>query len=388
LLARIARITPVPGPHAGRARAALSRAPLAILAPLALLAAAACADGAATATAPRAAATPRTSLRGSAQSAAVFAIADFTISPDIIVAGRIATGTETLSAPAPAGGLAVAIWSSNSAVASAPSGVVVAAGDTRVTFDIRTSQVSNGTGVQFTADVGSGPRTATLDVTPAPSVSVWPLALTFASQAVGTTSPAQLVTVRNPGTVPLTLGALGISGPYTQSSACPVGPATLAPGASCTIAVAFAPASAGNAYGQLTIPTDALVGPVKVALGGSGFVPTPALSLTPGTLGFGSVPLGAATSGRIVKITSTGNAPLVVSSVTLGGANPGDFAVWADHCTGASLLPGASCTLSVSFEPLRVGTRAATLTVAHNAAGGPAVVSLGGTGVRSGGYIP
>ncbi len=229
------------------------------------------------------------------------------------------------------------------------------------------------------------------DGSTAPSVELQPWwGLSFGSQAVGTTSAPQTATLRNNGTVPLTLGApyLVYIGFTIVSSACPVGPATLAPGASCTIAVAFAPTFAGTASGRVNIPTDATQGTVVVLLGGTGYVPTPALTVAPTAIGFGSVPLGLATSGRIIKITSTGTGPLVVSSVTLGGTNPGDFWLGNDGCSGVALLPGASCTVAVSFEPLRVGTRTATVTIAHNAAGGPSVVSLTGTGLRSGGYIP
>jgi hypothetical protein len=42
----------------------------------------------------------------------------------------------------------------------------------------------------------------------------------------------------------------------------------------------------------------------------------------------------------------------------------------------------------VSFEPTRIGTRSATVTIAHNASTGPVVVSLSGTGVKSSGYLP
>ena len=125
-----------------------------------------------------------------------------------------------------------------------------------------------------------------------------------------------------------------------MSSACPVSPGTLAPGASCTISVAFAPTFAGTASGRVHIPTDATQGTVVVVLlGGTGYVPTPALSVTPTAIGFGSVPLGLATSGRIMKVTSTGTGPLVVSSVTLGGTNPGDFWLENDGCSGVALLP-------------------------------------------------
>jgi hypothetical protein len=43
----------------------------------------------------------------------------------------------------------------------------------------------------------------------------------------------------------------------------------------------------------------------------------------------------------------------------------------------------------VSFEPLRIGTRTATVAIAHNAAGSPSLVSLSGAGAKPpGGIIP
>jgi hypothetical protein len=143
--------------------------------------------------------------------------------------------------------------------------------------------------------------------------------------------------------------------------------------------------SAGAQTGSLNIPNGAALN-VTVALNGT---PTPWIYVTPGAIGFGSVALGNATSGRVLKITNTGTATFSVSSLTPGGTNPGDFPIWADGCSGATLTPGASCTASVSFEPLGIGGRSAKITIAHNAFGGPVVVSLSGTGVKpSGGYIP
>jgi hypothetical protein len=113
---------------------------------------------------------------------------------------------------------------------------------------------------------------------------------------------------------------------------------------------------------------------------------TPAISVTPTAIGWGSVALGLATSGRVIKITSTGTAPLAVYHLILGGTNPGDFLIDTDGCSGTTLLPGASCTAYVSFEPLGLGTRTATVTIVDNA--GSTTVSLRGTGVQGGPYIP
>lgn len=76
------------------------------------------------------------------------------------------TGTVTLSAAAPAGGAEVTLTSSNSAVASVPSSVIVPEGQTSATFDVFMSEVTGNTGVTITASYNGTTRTSTLTVTP------------------------------------------------------------------------------------------------------------------------------------------------------------------------------------------------------------------------------
>jgi len=73
------------------------------------------------------------------------------------------TGTVTLTAAAPAGGLPVAISSSNSA-AGVPSSVIVAAGKTTATFTITPAAVDADTPVTITAAMGAVSKTAALTV--------------------------------------------------------------------------------------------------------------------------------------------------------------------------------------------------------------------------------
>ena len=47
-------------------------------------------------------------------------------------------------------------------------------------------------------------------------------------------------------------------------------------------------------------------------------------------------------------------------------------------------LPGAHCTISVTFKPTQVGSRTASVTINDNAVGSPQSVNLSGTGVVSG----
>jgi hypothetical protein len=65
-------------------------------------------------------------------------------------------------------------------------------------------------------------------------------------------------------------------------------------------------------------------------------------------------------------------------AVSLGGANPGDFAITDDHCAGALLMPGTTCTFVVAFAPAAPGSRSGSVTVA--AGGDTSSADLSGVG--------
>ncbi|GIH40740.1 hypothetical protein Mco01_37400 [Microbispora corallina] len=110
--------------------------------------------------------------------------------------------------------------------------------------------------LQFTA---AGGGTATL--TAAPS------SLTFGGQAVGTTSAAQAVTVRNTGTAAASIGSVAASGDFAQTNTCG---GSIAANASCTVNVTFRPTATGGRTGSLTITSTASNSPTVVALSGTG----------------------------------------------------------------------------------------------------------------------
>lgn len=101
------------------------------------------------------------------------------------------------------------------------------------------------------------------------AVQVLPASLSFAVTGVGATGASQTVTVRNTGTLPLTNLVLASSSEFPLSAnTCP---ATLAAGASCTAAVAFAPTVAGSRAGAFTVASSALSSSVQASLSGTGF---------------------------------------------------------------------------------------------------------------------
>jgi hypothetical protein len=95
---------------------------------------------------------------------------------------------------------------------------------------------------------------------------------------------------------------------------------------------------------------------------------------------FGVQAPGIAGPAQTLTVTNNGSAPLVVSGVLLGGADPEDFLV-GDRCQ-QPVAVGSSCQVGVRFHPQMSGARSATLTLLTNAASAPQPVALAG-GVSS-----
>jgi hypothetical protein len=220
--------------------------------------------------------------------------------------------------------------------------------------------------------------------TAAPAVTLTPTSLKFASTAVGSTTAAQVVTVKNSGTATLNLTSETITGTNTTSfikSATTCG-TTLAAAATCTVSVEFKPATAGPLSASLSIADNASGSPQAVALTGTGTAASaPAVSLTPASIAFPASIVGTTTTAQVVTLKNTGTATLTISSIALGGANPTSF-VEIGTC-GSSLAAGASCSLYVGFKPASAAALSATLSVTDNAAGSPHKVTLTGTGTAA-----
>src|SRR5205823_321125 len=91
---------------------------------------------------------------------------------------------------------------------------------------------------------------------------------------------------------------------------------------------------------------------------------------------------------QIVGTTSVSTAVLLnntgAQSVSVQGVasnNPSEFTVTSSNC--GTVLPAASCTVSVAFHPGTVGVRAGMLTVTSTGIGSPQSIALTGTGVTA-----
>ena len=215
------------------------------------------------------------------------------------------------------------------------------------------------------------------------SISVSPISLSFGTQALGTTSAAKLVTLKNGQTSAITISSISSSlADYIQTNNCPASPSTLGAGKSCSISLTFAPAALGPRSATLTISDSGTSSPQTVSLTGTGIT---AVSATPTALNFGKVVIGQPSAPQTVTIKNNENTPLTISSV---GTNLPDYSITTTCPIGPqTLAAGTSCTISIVFRPAVLGTRSATLTVADNASNSPSI-ALTGAGVVAASIVP
>jgi len=109
-------------------------------------------------------------------------------------------------------------------------------------------------------------------VTSATAVTVSPTSLSFSSQNVGTTSPAQNVTITNTGTAPLNITKISTSagGDFSETDTCAAKLDTLSVGDSCNVSVFFSPTASNTRSASLTINDNAVGSPQSVSLTGIG----------------------------------------------------------------------------------------------------------------------
>src|SRR2546422_2124797 len=172
------------------------------------------------------------------------------------------------------------------------------------------------------------------------TVNLSPSSLTFANQAVGTTSATQFSTLTNSGTTTITISGETISGDFAFAGLGTCG-TSLAPGTSCTISVKFTPTTTGTRTGTVTVTDSATGSPQMIALSGSGVssgTPAPVVSLSPSSLSFGNQVVGTTSAVKFVTLTNTGNATLTFSGSFLISS---DFAFGGVGTCGSTVAAGA-----------------------------------------------
>jgi len=202
--------------------------------------------------------------------------------------------------------------------------------------------------------------------------------LTFGNQVVGTTSPAQSLTLSNYGTTTLSIVGIAATANFGETDTCG---SSLPSGASCTINITFMPSAMGSVSGTLSVADTAPGSPQTVSLSGIGAATT--ATLTPGSMNFSCVARlvgGGCTPPQIATLTNTGVSTLNVLGISVSGL----YFSQTNNCP-STLDPGQSCAITVSFEGPASRTQpkketfTGLLVVNDTAAQTPQEVSLTGT---------
>ncbi|GBD97328.1 MAG TPA: choice-of-anchor D domain-containing protein [Nitrospirae bacterium] len=190
----------------------------------------------------------------------------------------------------------------------------------------------------------------------------------FGRVQVGETSDVGVFTIKNNGSVNLTINSVYLTGshPYQFNityDGC--NGVTLTPLGTCVIDAVFKPNKQGTFDAYLAIASTDPVTPVlDVPLSGSDGKPV--ISANPVSYDFGSIAVGDASAIQAFTISNNGNTNLVISDVYLTGTNPKQFIITGGGCKGATLAPAATCLVDVEFAPTEAGVFSADLEITSN----------------------
>lgn len=219
---------------------------------------------------------------------------------------------------------------------------------------------------------------STTVVRAATTLTFTPTSLTFPVTTTGNTSAAQTTTVKNTGATAASISSIAVGGinPGDFSISSNTCPASLAAGATCTVAAVFKPVASGIRQATLTFTDDATGSPQSVPLQGTA-QSAQSISFFPTAIAFPATTVGVASSAISTTVTNYGAASVSITGVHLQGTNVADFSISGNNCS--SLAQRAACTVSVSFTPLAAGVRQANLVFTDTAAGSPQTVPIVGT---------
>lgn len=161
------------------------------------------------------------------------------------------------------------------------------------------------------------------------------------------------------------------AGDFAQSNTCEP---TLAPNANCSISVLFTPSVAGPEQAMLQITDNAAASPQSAVLSGTGVATASSVTLTPGSLDFGTVAEGVSIAASI-QVTNSGTSTLRVSAVALSGSNPGDFSQ-NNTCVASPVAVQGSCSITVNFVAQSEGQRSASIVLTDDTANSPQSIAL------------
>jgi hypothetical protein len=138
----------------------------------------------------------------------------------------------------------------------------------------------------------------------------------------------------------------------------------------------FRPTRLGFRSAILSLIDTAPGDPHAISLSGTGLGARIAVSAS--RISFGRVRPRSRARQRTVRLSTSGNLPLVLRRLRLNGKGAKQFSVRARGCTRKSIRPGRSCTIEVIWRPGSTKTASSMLSMISNALAPPPTVRLTG----------
>ena len=208
----------------------------------------------------------------------------------------------------------------------------------------------------------------------------------FGNRPVGSSTSAT-ATISNCGDQPWSFTEVSIDpatgAAYHVSRTCATG-LTLAPGASCSVTITFAPTVPGQTSGGVWLRNTTNTPDQLLTFYGRGVdaqAGTASLSFAPSTLSFAAQVVGTQSAGLTVQLVNQGPASLTPSALVLTGPAAYDYSAIGDCNVGTPIAAGKSCALTFFFLPRDVGFRPANLVVDSPQLANLAILPIGGAGI-------
>ena len=106
---------------------------------------------------------------------------------------------------------------------------------------------------------------------------------------------------------------------------------------------------------------------------------SPARSISVASRNFGSQQVGTSSAPFAFTVTNTGDANLTVGTLQF----PPGFSASSNTCSGSTVAPSATCSISVVYSPSATGSSSGNLTIPNNTTAGSLTVALTGTGTAA-----
>jgi len=210
-------------------------------------------------------------------------------------------------------------------------------------------------------------------------VTLTPTILSYGNVTVGGTKSLQLTLTNSSasGGPKVTVSKVSITGSdFTNNLAAPV---DLSPGQSVNLSVKFTPSSSGAKSGRLVVDVAGADDPGTVPMYGTGLsTAVGSLAISPSTLSFGSVNIGA--SKNLAATLTASTADVNVSSAAWTGSGYSLSGITFP----VTIQSGKSVSFTVTFAPPSSGNLPGNVSFASDATDSPVKATFSGTGVQTG----